>query len=262
MKNKLKMPVPDSIIDNDKLYARIYGEGEPVLMIHGNCGSGFTFSKIIAPLTDTGKYKLIIIDLPHHGSCRNKTPGFADNPTLAVQYCVHILKELSIISCHICGHSLGGMIGLLLCIQHSGYVKSLALMDNYVKIPERPAELSNWIYPGNERLYKAEVDDAFDDGPGVRWISGFDVAGSVNKITCPVLELQAESMPGTEKIFANWTAEKRAGFPANWEIKRVPRSGHFIQIEQPQATIDLLDKFWRKIYNCKQSMDFKNPIKK
>src|ERR1700755_2520391 len=48
-----------------KMYCEIYGEGKPLLMIHGNGGSIAAFSKNIPYFAQ--KYKVIVVDSRAHG---------------------------------------------------------------------------------------------------------------------------------------------------------------------------------------------------
>src|SRR5947208_17034872 len=48
-----------------KMYCEIYGEGKPLLMIHGNGGSIKAFSKNIPYFSK--KYKVIVVDSRAHG---------------------------------------------------------------------------------------------------------------------------------------------------------------------------------------------------
>src|ERR1700733_14356613 len=54
-----------------KMYCEIYGEGTPLLMIHGNGGSMAAFSNI-APFFSK-KYKVILVDSRAHG--KSVDPG-------------------------------------------------------------------------------------------------------------------------------------------------------------------------------------------
>jgi len=240
MERLIEMPPPVGILDNGKLYAQVYGNGFPLLMIHGNYGSGQAFSKLIPVLSQ--HFRLILPDLPKHGNGPASLVGFVENPQVSVDYCIKILKYFNVRACHVCGHSLGGMIALLLSEVFP--LTSIALLDSYVDINERPPGFTNFHFPDCEPRIRNKIDEAMNYGPGVDWHYSFNYSEQAKRIKCPVLELQGESAPNTDKEFLNWQKEKRADFPQNWKITRVPKSGHFIQIEQPNFVLERLTEFW------------------
>jgi len=248
MEKWLRLPVPDKVLNDHGVYARIYGKGAPIFLIHGNYGSGHVFSKLIPGLSR--QFQLILPDLPMHGSGPAECEGFEDNPLVAVDYCMAILRYLDIKACHICGHSLGGMIGLLLCDSYPLGAHSLALLDSFVNIAERPAELNtgSYYFEPCDAETRAEIDAAMSYGAGVRWHKSFQMETQARKIRCPVLELQGETKSGTEAVFSAWLKEKRADYPPGWKVVRVPGSGHFIQIEQPGFVLQELTRFWNSIF--------------
>ena len=168
---------------------------------------------------------------------RRFVTDFVDDPSISVEYCTAILDQLNIETCHVLGHSLGGMIGLRLCVTCPSRVRILTLLDSYVDIRERPAKLRNMEYPTCSKHLHDEIIDAMMDGPGVKWHANFNMTAEAKRIRCPVLELQGESAPNLDEHFATWLRAKRTGFPASWQVVRVSNSGHFVQIEQPEITL-------------------------
>ncbi len=104
-----------------KIYYEIYGEGTPLVLLHGNGGS----IKSRAPFIDefSKKYKVIAIDSRCHGK--------SDCPTQYLTYeqmsgdVYQLLNELKVDSVLIWGHSDGAILGLLLAIDHPEKVKKL-----------------------------------------------------------------------------------------------------------------------------------------
>lgn len=92
--------------ENKKVQVYEWGEGKPVLMVHGWMGRGTQFRKFIASFNQAG-YKVVAFDAPGHG----KSDGSSS----------HILKFADIISQlseryngfeMIIGHSLGGVASM------------------------------------------------------------------------------------------------------------------------------------------------------
>lgn len=105
------------------LYYEIYGQGEPLLMIHGNGGSISSFSNQIPYFSQ--KYKVIAVDSRAQG----KSVDLQDSLSfemMADDFCT-LLDSLNIDSCRVLGWSDGGINGLLMAIRHPEKVKQLAI---------------------------------------------------------------------------------------------------------------------------------------
>jgi len=104
-----------------KIYYEIYGEGTPLILLHGNGGSIKSRSPFIGEFSK--KYKVIAIDSRCHGK--------SDCPTQYLTYeqmsedVYGLLNELKIDSAFVWGHSDGAILGLLLAIHHPEKVKKL-----------------------------------------------------------------------------------------------------------------------------------------
>ncbi len=105
------------------MYYEIYGQGEPLLMIHGNGGSISSFENQIPYFSK--KYKVIAVDSRAQG----KSEDLQD--TLSFEMMADdfsaLLEKLNIDSCNVLGWSDGGINGLLLAIRHPEKVKKLAI---------------------------------------------------------------------------------------------------------------------------------------
>lgn len=240
------MPTSDKLIKTSEMYLRIYGNGYPLLMLHGNHGSGKVFAYMVSALKK--KYMLIIPDLPLHGEMKHHDLRFKTDPDMSVEYFFTIMDYLNIRRFDICGHSIGGMIALLMCIKNPKAVNSLILLDSYVKYNERPPGLLNFYYPGTNKKTLAEIQEALSYGEGYTWYSDFDVSEDINKVSCPVLELFGESNPSTDDIYINWISEKRKGMPPIWRCERIGRAGHFLMIDRPELVNELIINFLDDIH--------------
>src|SRR5262245_17034460 len=106
-----------------KMYAEVYGQGKPVLIIHGNSGSINNFIYQIPYFSK--KYKVIIADSRAQG----KSADSGDSLTyemMADDYAA-LLDVLKVDSANVIGWSDGGINGLLLAIRHPKKVKKLAI---------------------------------------------------------------------------------------------------------------------------------------
>ena len=106
-----------------KIYTEIYGQGEPLLIIHGNGGSIADFSNQI-PYFEK-KYKVILADNRAQGKSHDKGDSLTYE-MMADDY-EALLTALHIDSANVIGWSDGGINGLLLAIRHPKKVKKLAI---------------------------------------------------------------------------------------------------------------------------------------
>jgi len=107
-----------------KLYYETYGQGEPLLLLHGNGQSISAFSGQIPELAK--HYQVIAVDTRAQGQSTNGKQTltydlFADDMSA-------LLKALNIPAAHVVGWSDGGNTGLSLALHHPQQVKKLVTM--------------------------------------------------------------------------------------------------------------------------------------
>jgi pimeloyl-ACP methyl ester carboxylesterase len=114
-----------------KLYHEIYGQGDPLLCIHGFGASLYSWRNFIEPLSKN--YQLILVDLKGCGKSpkpHDTKYSTQDHADLLYQLILeHDLRNLTLI-----GNSLGGALSLLLSLMladagESARLKSLVLID-------------------------------------------------------------------------------------------------------------------------------------
>jgi len=106
-----------------KMYYEIYGQGEPLLMIHGNGGSINNFLYQIPYFAKN--YKVIAVDSRAQGKSEDLQDSLSFE-MMADDFSA-LLDKLNIKSCNVLGWSDGGINGLLLAIRHPEKVKKLAI---------------------------------------------------------------------------------------------------------------------------------------
>jgi pimeloyl-ACP methyl ester carboxylesterase len=106
-----------------KMYAEVYGQGQPLLIIHGNGGSINNFVYQIPYFSK--KYKVIIADSRAQGKSTDKGDSLTYE-MMADDYAA-LLDAMKIDSAFVIGWSDGGINGLLLAIRHPEKVKKLAV---------------------------------------------------------------------------------------------------------------------------------------
>jgi pimeloyl-ACP methyl ester carboxylesterase len=106
-----------------KMYAEVYGKGQPLLIIHGNGGSINNFLYQIPYFSK--KYKVIIADSRAQG--KSKDAGDSLTYEMMADDYAALLDVLHIDSAYVIGWSDGGINGLLLAIRHPEKVKKMAI---------------------------------------------------------------------------------------------------------------------------------------
>ncbi len=111
-------------INGVKLYYEIYGQGEPMLLLHGNNESMATFYNQLDVLSK--KYKVIALDSRGQGkSTSNDTPLTYE---LMAEDVNTFLNQLNVKNTNILGWSDGGNIAVILGISHPDKIKKMAIM--------------------------------------------------------------------------------------------------------------------------------------
>jgi len=106
-----------------KMYAEVYGTGQPLLIIHGNGGSIDNFLYQIPYFSK--KYKVIVADSRAQGKSKDESDSLSYE-MMADDYAA-LLDQMKIDSAFVIGWSDGGINGLLLAIRHPEKVKKLAV---------------------------------------------------------------------------------------------------------------------------------------
>jgi pimeloyl-ACP methyl ester carboxylesterase len=107
-----------------KLYYETYGQGEPLVLLHGNGESINSFRYQIAELAR--HYQVLAVDTRDHGQSA-ATKGVLTYDIFA-QDVLALLDALRLPAAHVLGWSDGGNTGLSLALHHPARVKSLITM--------------------------------------------------------------------------------------------------------------------------------------
>lgn len=113
-------------IDGLNINYEIYGQGEPLLILHGWGGCIDSMTPITNFLKD--KYKVIVIDFLGHGK--------SDYPKTAIgvlEYALitkKFLDRLKIDKLYLIGHSFGGRIGIILSSKYPNLIEKMILVDS------------------------------------------------------------------------------------------------------------------------------------
>ena len=114
------------------IYYEIYGEGSPLLFIHGLGSSTCDWNAQTDYFSE--HYKVIALDLRGHGQS-DKADGEYSIPLFAEDVSC-LIKKLTLKEINIVGISLGGMIAMQLSIDHPELVKSLIIVNSFSEFPQ------------------------------------------------------------------------------------------------------------------------------
>src|SRR5690348_15417966 len=143
-----------------KMYCEVYGQGQPLLIIHGNGGSINNFIYQIPYFSK--KYKVIVADSRAQGNSIDKGDSLTYE-MMADDYAA-LLDVMKIDSAYVIGWSDGGINGLLLAMRHPEKVKKLAVTgaNLFADTTAVPKEIWDMVMPSVVQL-KNKPDKTEDE---------------------------------------------------------------------------------------------------
>ncbi len=226
--------------DGVTFYFETYGEGEPLLLIHGNGASIGSLAGQIEGFK--GRYKVIAMDSREQGKS-----GSSDKPISYEQMAddlAALLDHLNIPSADVIGWSDGGIEGLLLAMRHPAKVKKLVAMAANLN-PTLEA-----IYPETEAMAKAMTDnfpaDQKDTPEGKRFmkVTGLLLSQpnidpkSLSKITAPTL-----IMSGDHDVIRLEHAVQIYNNLPNANLAVLPNNTHMLPYDDPELFNATVQRF-------------------
>ena len=103
---------------------KIYGQGDPIVILHGLFGMLDNWQTIAKKLAE--EYMVILVDQRDHGKSKH-TDGF-DYPILAEDLRL-FLEENWIHHCHIIGHSMGGKTAMQFSTMYPEMIEKMVIVD-------------------------------------------------------------------------------------------------------------------------------------
>jgi pimeloyl-ACP methyl ester carboxylesterase len=133
-------------VNGVSLYYETYGEGEPLLLLHGNGGSISAFMNQVEEFSKL--YKVIIVDCRGRGNSTYQK-DLELNFDIQIEDLNQFLDKINIPKTHIVGWSDGGILGLLMAIQHPEKVNKLVSMAGNI-FPDGCVDLVDMIKTRDE----------------------------------------------------------------------------------------------------------------
>lgn len=230
-------------INGIKLYVEEYGEGKPLLMIHGNGGDMSAFTENVPYFAK--KYRVILVDSRAQG----KSADAADSLTfeqMADDFAV-LLDTLKVPKAYVLGWSDGGINALLMAIRHPDKVIKLASTGANIT-PDASAFAGDGWKQG-EKYYLQNKDRVWKTPKAknawkifmLDWSQPNITPAQLQQIKCPALIIA-----GDHDVIADaHTRLIQKNIPGS-ELWIVPNSGHGTLIEHTKEFNKRVDAFFNK----------------
>ena len=233
-------------VNGIKLYYEIYGEGQPLLILHGNGGSINDGREFYPELIK--KYKVIAIDSRAQGkSTDTDKPLTYDQMASDVN---ELLNQLNIDSTYVWGQSDGGILSILLAKDYPKKVKKALAFGANIK-PDNSA-IHQWsIDLDAKKISDTATTDKkrkllvlMRDYPNIEY-------KELNKIKAPVLIMSGDrdyiTLEHTVKMFQN--------IP-NSHLCVIPGATHGASWEKQELFLKLMYDFFDKPFTMPDTKDF------
>ncbi|MBX3567493.1 MAG: alpha/beta hydrolase [Rhizobiaceae bacterium] len=241
----------------------IWGEGEPLLLIHGVGMRIEAWTPQIRALS--GTHRVIAVDMPGHGES-DRLPKEARLPAF-VAWLAGVLEELGLDRVNVAGHSMGALIAAGLAASHGPRIRRVALLNSVFR---RDAAARAAVLARAEAIASGSFDAA---GPLARWfgpdeqesrayrltrgwLRAVDVEGYATAyrafaegdeiyadawpgVTCPALFLTGQGDPNSTPAMA----EAMAALAPSGEACIVPGHRHMVNLTAPGLVNDALARW-------------------
>lgn len=247
---------------NIRLHYEEAGSGFPLLLIHG----------LLSDLT-SWRYQIPVFS-KHYRTIAVDLKGFGKSTKPTAEYRVHshaddlfnFLQKLKISQTHICGLSMGGMVGEVFTIKYPRFVKGLVLADSAAMIADyavsdRLSRLAShdmdWIAKwGVTKILRLASPDAVDHiremirrvnktdyRLAILSTAGFNIAKHLSKIQVPTLIIQGEK----DETVPMWHANQLKDWIPDNEFVVMKGASHMTPVDNPEEFNKLVLDFLSQV---------------
>ena len=121
------------------------GDGDPVLLLHGNPTWGFLYRDVIGPLVQSGR-RVIVPDMIGFGLSEKPTREHAHTLDGHTANLVSLVRQLGLTRVTMVCHDWGGPTGLSFAMSNPDRVRALVVMSTWAW-PRPPAEFHTRVFP-------------------------------------------------------------------------------------------------------------------
>jgi pimeloyl-ACP methyl ester carboxylesterase len=250
-------------VNGIKIYHEIYGEGEPLVLIHGGLTTIGEMQGWVQVLAQTRR--VIAVEMQGHGRTAdtNRPMNF---PTMGDDIAA-LLDHLEVRNADLVGHSFGGASVLRAAIQHRDRVRRLVVISS-------PFARSGWFLEAQEGMSQVgslmaenmmqtptgqlsrewpepKLFPRFLDKFGKMMSEDYDWSGEIAQLTIPVLLMFADNDSISQKHIAEFFALLGGGVKEpGWQntqlspsrLAVVPGYSHYNFLTSPEVP-RIIDKF-------------------
>lgn len=228
-------------VNGIKLYYEIYGEGAPLLLLHGNRSPIETFYKQIPELSK--HFKVIAVDT--RGQGKSTEDGKTYTYDLFAEDMNAFLDYLHLDSVNILGWSDGGNTGLIMAMKYPDKVRRLVTMGADVFIDT--TVVAPWVFKEVENQLKEFSKDTSYASRNNWRLANLLITepkhtfNDLKQIKCPVLVMAGQN----DIIKENHTKGIAANIP-NSELFIAPNQTHYFPQENPALFNKMVIDFFTK----------------
>lgn len=249
-----------------KLHSQIFGQGSPLIIMHGVFGMGDNWKTLARRWSE--HYQVHVLDMRNHGRSPHSEAFSYEVMSDDVR---EYLADHDLSSVHLLGHSMGGKVGMLFACLHPEHTRSLTVAD---------------IGPQSYRPHHDQVVSALK-GLDLSQVSsrrdaqeqfGPDLPQGVRQFLLKNLYWEDKETLGWRfnlPVLARSVGEETAGLPPQAQydgpvlfvrggrsdylpdeslpqlhehfpqakVKTLPEAGHWLHAEQPQPFFELVEDF-------------------
>jgi pimeloyl-ACP methyl ester carboxylesterase len=230
-----------------KMYYEVYGQGDPVLMIHGNGGSIDNYRFQVPYFLRN--YKVIVADSRAQG--RTKDSGDSLSYEMMADDYAALLDHLNIDSANVIGWSDGGINGLLLAMRYPKKVKKLAITGANLW-PDTTAVdpfAYNWARDINRQLAAAPLSDSIKAQRKLFRLLSFEPhisLAQLETVRCPTLVMGGDA----DVILPKHTMLIAENIKHSY-LWIVPNSGHSVPVRYKDEFNNTVHRFFSTPYHKK-----------
>lgn len=239
---------------------------DTILYIHGLGESGLCFEKVISDPKLAG-YNHIVIDLPGYGkSYWPQTPmGFPEFISVIAKY----IKEKELDPVVILGHSMGGVIGLMLCEKYPELIKAFINVEGNICVDDcvfsgkvASYEIKEFLSSGFDEICDYIYDGGIHDKTFRGYYASLRMCDSrayhknskelveASKTENLASRLSALKMPtlyiaGDPRGIGDHSKSLLTSAGANWLA--IDNSGHWPAADQQEDFVGVVEKFLRNL---------------
>ena len=234
-------------VNGIEIYYETFGQGEPLLLIHGG---GATIESWFCQIPEFSKrFKVIAADSRGHGRT-NDAEGPINFDLMTADFTA-LLDQLGLKNVMVVGWSDGGVIGLEMSMQRPDLVKKVVALGAHARPPGMTDEFKAGVEASTPENFPAMLVEGYKalspDGPEhwpvvfgklrTMWLTQPDFKDEqLRSIQCPVLLLVGE-----HDIVSEEESKRMASLIPGAAYASIPGSGHCPMLEQPTALVALIE---------------------